>query len=412
MLPCPAMSAPRSRATPARILALLATALPLAMSPWFAASAVSPQLAVRWSLDAGGTAALTSAVQLGFVIGTALIAILNVADLVPARALFATCALLAALSNAALLVAPGFVAALASRLALGACLAGVYPPAMKMVATWFRERRGLAIGSVVGALALGKAGPYLVRALGISDLATVVGATTLSALLGSALVAAFYREGPFPFPRRAFRWGLVGEVMRHRETRLAVGGYLGHMWELYAMWTWLPAFLAASFVASGAAVGERAATWAGWCAFGALAAGGVGCVWGGWAAGRIGYAKVVTIAMAVSGVCSLAIGFAFGVTPWLLVPLAWVWGFFIVADSAQFSSMVTEAAPPHAVGTALTLQTSLGFLLTMATIQLVPVLAEIAGWRWAFPVLALGPFVGIAVIAGGSPRTRRAHRGA
>ncbi|MEO5616549.1 MAG: MFS transporter [Candidatus Eisenbacteria bacterium] len=396
------MPAPLSRATPARILLLLCIAEPLGMSPWFAASAVAPQLAARWSLDAGGTAALTSMVQLGFVAGTALIAVLNLADVVAARALFAGCALLAAFANASLLLAPGFGTALAARFALGVCLAGVYPPAMKMVATWFKERRGLAIGTLVGALAIGKAGPYLVRALGGATLESVVAITSVSALLAALLVAVFYREGPFPFPRRAFHWGLVGEVARHRETRIAVGGYLGHMWELYAMWTWLPAFLAASLAVSappGLAAAERASAAAGWFAFGALAAGGLGCVWGGWAAARLGYARVVTISMAASAACALLIGFLFGAPPWLIATVAWIWGFFVVADSAQFSSMVTEVAPPHAVGTALTLQTSLGFLLTMATIQLVPVLAETAGWRWAFPILALGPLAGITVIA-------------
>ena len=396
------MSAKLSRATPGRILLLLCIAEPLGMCPWFTASAVAPQLAARWSLDAGGTAALTSMVQLGFVAGTAMIAMLNLADLLAARALFASCALLAAIANASLLVAPGFGAALAARFVLGACLAGVYPPAMKMVATWFRERRGLAIGTLVGALAIGKATPYMVRAMGGVRLEPVVVVTSVSALLASLLVAVFYREGPFPFPKRAFHWGLAGEVMRHRATRIAVGGYLGHMWELYAMWTWLPAFLAASLAASspgGFTAADHAGGVAGWLAFGALAVGGVGCVWGGWAAGRVGYARVVTISMAASAACAVLIGFFFGAPPWIVAVIAWIWCFFIVADSAQFSAMVTEVAPPHAVGTALTLQTSLGFLLTMVTIQLVPVLAQNVGWRWAFPILALGPIVGIAVIA-------------
>lgn len=407
--PSPAVSAPRAadpagglRPSPGRILLLLSIAEPLGMSAWFAASAAAPELAARWSLNAEGVAALTSMVQLGFVAGTAAIAMLNLADVVPARALFAVCAVLAAGANASLLLASSFGAALAARFALGACLAGVYPPAMKMVATWYRDRRGLAIGTLVGALAIGKASPWLVKALGGVTLESVVTSTSIAALGAAVLVGAFYREGPFPFPKRPFHWGLAGEVVRHRETRIAVGGYLGHMWELYAMWTWLPAFLAASLAVSapaGFAAAEHASGLAGWLAFGAIATGGLGCVWGGWAAGRIGYARVVTISMAASAACCVLVGFAFGAPVWLVTTLAWIWGFFVVADSAQFSAMVTEVAPPHAVGTALTLQTSLGFLLTLATIQLVPVLAQDWGWSRAFPVLALGPIAGIAVIA-------------
>jgi len=382
-----------------RTLALLAAAELLGMSLWFVAAAVAPQLRERWGLSAVQAGWLTAIVQLGFVTGTAAAAVLNLADLLPSRALFAAAALLGALANAALVVAPGYGAALACRFLTGFFLAGVYPPAMKMVATWFREARGLAIGTVVGALTVGKATPYLVHAFPGSGVETVVLGASGGAVVAAGLVLFGYRDGPFPFPRRAFSWHLVATVARHRETRLATGGYLGHMWELYAMWTWIPAFLAASEAARAAA--GRGALPAGavdLLAFGAIAAGGAGCVWGGAWARRAGYARVVTRAMAISGACALAIGLAFGASPWIVAPLAWCWGFFVVADSAQFSAMVTEVAPAHAVGTALTLQTSLGFLLTMATIQLVPAVEGIAGWRWAFPLLALGPALGIASI--------------
>ncbi|MGH7732082.1 MAG: MFS transporter [Candidatus Eiseniibacteriota bacterium] len=398
--PAPAGDPPAPDAGRWRILVLLSVAELLGMSLWFAATAVAPQLAERWRLSPTETGWLTAMVQLGFVAGTATAAILNLADLIPARRYFAGAALLGAIANAGLVWAPDLGAALLSRFLVGFFLAGVYPPGMKMVTTWFRSGRGFAIGTLVGALTLGKATPYLVHALEGAGPDQVFLVASSGAVAAALLVALGYRDGPFPFARRPFAWSLVATVIRDRETRLAIGGYLGHMWELYAMWTWLPAFLAASFAARATA-GHPPVDPAvvDLFAFGGIAAGGLGCVWGGWAAQRMGYARVVTLSMAISGACAATIGLAFGAPAWLLVPLAWAWGWFVVADSAQFSARVTEAAPPHAVGTALTLQTSMGFLLTMATIHLVPVVAARVGWPWAFATLALGPAFGIAAIA-------------
>lgn len=381
------------------MLAVIAVAELLGMSLWFAASAVAPQLGERFGFSATQSGWLTASVQLGFVAGTAIAAVLNVADVFSSRAYFAVSATLAAVANLAMLGVDSAAAVVASRFVVGLCLAGVYPPAMKMAATWFESRRGLAIGTVVGALTVGKATPYLVHAYRETAITPVVWTSSLAALAAALLVALTYRDGPFPFSRRAFDWGLVATVVRERRWRLATGGYLGHMWELYSFWTWIASFLAASALAR-TSTGAQAPTAAqvSVLAFGAIAIGGLGSVWGGWLADRIGHAQLVLRALAVSGACALLIGTVFGRSFWFLVPVAWTWGVAVIADSAQFSTLVTRSVPSHAVGTALTLQTSLGFLLTIVTIQLVPLIAEHAGWQMAFPILAIGPALGIVAI--------------
>jgi MFS family permease len=381
-----------------RLLVLLACAELLGMSLWFAASAVSPQLAVRWHLSASAVGWLTAIVQLGFVLGTAIAALLNLADIIPSRILFAASAMIGAIANALLLVSPGYAGALVCRLITGFALAGVYPPAMKMISTWFRARRGLAVGTVVGALTVGKAGPYLIHAIPGVGVTPVVLSASAAAVSAAVIVLLGYIDGPFPFPPRPFSWGLVANVFRERRWRLATGGYLGHMFELYSAWTWIPTFVAMSAAAAGVAPGPSRDSLSAGIAFCAIAIGGIGCIWGGIVADRRGREWLVTVAMALSGSCAVVIGFTFGRSLWLVVPVALAWGFFVIADSAQFSVLVTESVPPHAVGTALTMQTSLGFLLTMVSIQLVPPVAAAIGWRSAFVMLAAGPVVGIGAI--------------
>ncbi len=380
-----------------RVLALLAIAELLGMSLWFAASAVTPQLRAIWGLTTSEGAWLTTIVQLGFVCGTAIAALLNLPDLIPAGRLFSGAAFLGAAANAAILAAPGYRSALVLRFLTGFFLAGVYPPAMKMAATWFRSQRGLAIGVIVGALTVGKATPYLVRAIPRVGLEPVVLTASVGAVVAGLLVALGYRDGPFPFTSRPFSWSHVRDVVRVREWRLATASYLGHMFELYAFWTWIPAFLAAS-IAATAGGRYRAPRAISLLAFATIAIGGFGSVWGGIFADMRGRERLVAISLFMSGSCCLLSAFLFGGPIWVLGALAMAWGFFVIADSAQFSTLVTESVPPHAVGTALTVQTSLGFLLTMLPMQIVPLIAQRAGWRWSFVVLALGPLAGIAAI--------------
>ncbi|MEP6618077.1 MAG: MFS transporter [bacterium] len=379
------------------MLALIALAELLGMSVWFAANAVAPQLAIRWSLSQSEAGWLSTAVQLGFVAGTALAALLNLADTLSSRWYFAIAAIAAAGMNGALLLAPNFGWAVACRALTGVCLAGVYPPAMKMAATWFRHRRGLAIGIVVGALTIGKAVPYLIHAIPGAGVTPVVLCASGAALLAALLVGIAYRDGPAPFPKRPFTLALVGVVLRDARYREVLGGYAGHMLELYACWIWLPSFLAASAVARGGAAAASGGR-VGVLSFVVLATGAIGCVVGGELADRVGYVRLVVIAMATSGVCALLTPLVFGGPSLLLVPLLVVWSVSVIADSAQFSTLVTRVVAPHAIGTALTLQTSIGFLLTTITIQLVPVVVGYVGWRYAFPMLALGPVFGIVVI--------------
>ena len=388
---------PDTYSTRWRVLALLGFAELLGMSLWFSASAVTPQLRAIWGLTTAEAAWLTTIVQLGFVCGTAIAAVLNLADVIPAGRLFSVCALLGAAVNAAILGAPGYPAALVLRFLTGFFLAGVYPPAMKMTATWFRSQRGLAIGVIVGALTVGKAIPYLVRAIPHVGLRPVVLTSSVGAVIAAVLVTAGYREGPFPFTPRPFSWRHVGEVVSVREWRLATASYLGHMFELYAFWTWIPSFLAAS-VAANAGGRFRAPRLISLLAFATIAIGGLGSVWGGLFADKRGRERLVSISLFMSGSCCLLSGVLFGRPIWILGALAMTWGFFVIADSAQFSTLVTESVPPHTVGTALTVQTSLGFLLTMLPMQLVPLIAQRAGWRWGFAFLALGPVAGITAI--------------
>ncbi|HEX8070678.1 MAG TPA: MFS transporter [Pyrinomonadaceae bacterium] len=372
-----------------RALVLLALAELLGMSLWFSAAAVVPVLQREWRLPAERAGWLTLAVQLGFVAGTLLSALVNLPDVVSTRRLFAAAAALGALTNALFaLYAHDLNTGLPLRFLTGACLAGVYPPGMKLMATWFRRGRGLALGLLVGALTLGKAAPYLVNAIGSADWHKNVLFVSALALAGGLVVLLFVGDGPYSTPTAPFDFAQVKNVFRNRGVRLANLGYFGHMWELYAMWTWVPVMLRASLGGHNPALAEVAS-------FLVIGAGAVGCVAGGLLADRVGRTLVTSWAMGMSGACCLLAGLLFGASPPLLLALMVVWGATVVADSAQFSSCVTELGEPRYVGTALTMQTCLGFLLTVGSINLIPALVARVGWRYAFAALAPGPFLGI-----------------
>lgn len=377
------------------MLAVLAAAELLGMSLWFSATAVTASLVDAFRLSSAETSWLTIAVQAGFVLGSFATAAANLADVVPARRLMGIGAIAGAAVNATALFVRSPAALVATRLLTGAALAWVYPPAMKIVAGWFRQRRGLALGVIVGALTLGKAMPYLVTALFAGEWRTSLLFTSALALTGAALALGVVRDGPLSVTTARFDLGAVRRIVAVREVRLVTLGYLGHMWELYAMWAWVAVFAAASLAASGVASPAREAALV---AFIAIGSGALGCVMAGRLADTFGKARVARAAMAVSAVCACGTALVFGRHPGWLFALVVVWGFSVVADSAQFSALVSERAPGDAVGTALTLQTSLGFLLTMVTIDLTPRLAALAGWQWGCVFLALGPIAGLVAM--------------
>ncbi len=380
-----------------RALALLAAALVLSMTTWFSATAVVPQLRAEWDLGNTAAAWLTIAVQVGFVAGALVGSALSVADVFAPRLVILVGSLGAAAANLVLVAADGPEVGIAARVATGFFLAGVYPPALKLASTWFRRGRGTALGIVVGALTLGSAVPHLVNGIGGLDWQVVVLVTSALTALGGLVVFLGVPEGPYSFPSARFDPRQAGLVLRNRGVRLASLGYFGHMWELYAMWAWFLVFFAAV-----AADGREAA----YATFAVIGVGAAGCWVGGVLGDRWGRPETTAAMMAVSAACALAIGLVADAPSGVVLALGLVWGFAVVGDSAQFSTLVTELAEQAYVGTALGLQMAVGFALTVPTIWLLPFLEDEVGWRWAFAFLVPGPLLGILAML----RLRRLER--
>lgn len=374
-------------------ISILVVAQIFALSVWFSATAVVPELQKNFDLPSFQISLFTTAVQVGFVFGTLLSAILGLADRLNPKLFFALSAIVAALANAFILaldITSYWVIAL--RFITGVCMAGVYPVGMKLAVSWAKNDLGLLVGLLVGALTLGSAFPHLFNSLGGIDWQLTIGFSTLFAF-ASAFLIGFMSIGPNMRPSPKFDKSAAWTAFRDPALRLANFGYLGHMWELYAMWAWLSVFISASFQINP---GPDWDIWAGVATFSTIGiCGAIGCIAGGWLADQYGRTRLTVWAMSISGFCALTVGFFFGGNPVLLIIVCFVWGIAVIADSAQFSSAIAELAPPERIGTMLTIQTSAGFLLTLITIQTIPYMVDLLTWKLAFSFLAVGPVVGV-----------------
>ena len=391
------MTQPESQSqSKSRALILVSLATFFSLSVWFSTNAISGALEVEKSIDESSMAILTIAVQLGFVFGTLLIAVTNLSDLINARTLFAYAAVLAALANLLVIPFDSTPALIAARFATGAFLGGVYPPAMKVISGWYTKGRGFALGTMVGALTIGSGSPHLLRSVFSENWQAVIIGSSVLAISGGLILKFLVKDGPHEVKGAKFNPKYLIGAISQRGPRLALTGYLGHQWELYAMWAWIGSFML-YIVGEKSLIGDRLDL-ASALTFLVFAVGAVASSYAGIWSEKIGRTAVTSIAMVISGGVAAFIGFIPPEMTVLIVILAMIWGASVIADSAQFSTAMTELSDPAYRGTMLTFQTGIGFALTAASIWLLPIVKDSSGWGWAFAMLALGPVVGTAAM--------------
>ncbi len=373
-------------------LIFVSLAVFLATSTWFSGTAATLNLKQAWQLSDVQSAWLTISVQLGFITGTFLYAILNLADVFNARRVFFVSALLAALFNTGFaFISQELTIALVFRFLTGVTLAGVYPVGMKIVASWFQSGLGWRLGVMVGALTLGTATPFFMQALDTDfEWRWLVASASIASAVGAMIMTGLVKDGPFLPKKAVFNAGMMFKVFQHPPFRHTAFGYFGHMWELYAFWSLISFYLAANLENFTELQGSLA-----WMVFSVIGIGTLGCVFGGWVSRKVGERRVALTSLFISAILCLLSGFIFSWSPVILMPLLLIWGFFVIADSPQFSALAAQHAPKEYIGTALTIQNGIGFAITVGSIQLLPLIADSVGWQWAFLFLAPGPLLGI-----------------
>ncbi|MFC7686677.1 nitrate/nitrite transporter [Ureibacillus sp. GCM10028918] len=365
-----------------------------ALSLWYSASVIAPELIEVWNLSSNLESWLSASVPIGFVIGALFSSYFGLADRFNPRKIFAISALIGALVNALLIVVNSGFLGILLRILTGIIIAGIYPIAVKILSEWFPRKRGLAIGILIAALTLGSSLPhFIVMFFSSVSWKFVIICSSALALVAAAIVSFILEDSPVKSKKRPFSLKVIKKVVMNKPVMLANYGYFGHMWELYAMWTWLPSFLAASFLAYSPETPHWFIALSSFLSIGI--AGAIGCVVGGLISDKIGRANLTIISMVISAICSIIIGFTYGQFIWLTLIIAIIWGFSIISDSAQFSAAVSEIAEEEYVGTALTFQMCIGFLFTIFSINLIPIVQRMIGWEWAFAILAIGPILGI-----------------